>query len=60
MYAELTSSTNITVPTQTVNYQGQSLTVSGNGVLNGNTLILNLTYTGGGQALTCTSTLNKQ
>ncbi len=60
MYAELTSSTNLTIPTQTVNIQGNQLTISGNGVLNGNTIILNITYGMGSEALTCTSTLNRQ
>jgi len=60
MYAELTSSTNLTIPTQTVNIQGTQVTISGNGVLNGNTLNLNITYGVGGQAQTCTSTLNRQ
>ncbi len=60
MYADLTSSTHFTIPTQAVNYQGNQITISGNGVLNGNTLILNITYGAGGQPFTCTSTLNRQ
>jgi len=60
VYAELTSSTNITIPSQQVTLGQTTITVSGNGVLNGNTLILNITYSSGGQGITCTSTLNRQ
>ncbi len=58
MYAELTSSTNLTIPTQIVD----QVTISGNGVLNGNILILNITYRHGGWSppQTCTYTLNRQ
>ncbi len=43
-YAELTSSTAFTIPQQTYTVQGQAIGINGNGTLNGNTLIMNVTY----------------
>jgi hypothetical protein len=59
-YAELTSSTTFTIPQQTYTVQGLAIGINGNGTLNGNTLIMNVTYSSGSDALTCSYTLNRQ
>jgi hypothetical protein len=59
-YADLTSSTTFTIPQQTYTVQGLAIGINGNGTLNGNTLIMNVTYSSGSDALTCSYTLNRQ
>lgn len=56
----LTSSTTFDVPTQQITQDGVTVTVSGNGVLNGNVLTLTLTVSIGGQGGTCTYTVSRQ
>ena len=59
-YAELTSSTNFTIPQQTYTVGTAVLQINGNGSLNGNTLIMNVTYNVGSDAFTCSYTLTRQ
>ena len=59
-YAELNSSTGFTIPQQTYTVQGQAIGINGNGTLNGNTLTMNVTYSSGSDALTCSYTLTRQ
>lgn len=56
---ELTSSTTFNVPNQQIVIQGTAFTISGNGVLNGNVLTLNLNISSGGQGGTCAHTLTR-
>jgi len=59
-YAELNSSTSFTIPQQTYTEQGQAVGISGNGTLNGNTLIMSVTYNLGSGGFTCSYTLTRQ
>lgn len=59
-YAELNSSTGFTIPQQTYTVQGQAIGINGNGTLNGNTLTMNVTYSLGPDALTCSYNLIRQ
>lgn len=56
---ELTSSTTFNVPNQQIVAGGTAFTISGNGVLNGNVLTLNLNISFGGQGITCAYTLTR-
>ncbi|MCX7607392.1 MAG: hypothetical protein N2170_09045 [Bacteroidia bacterium] len=56
----LTSSTTFEIPSQQINSGGTTVTISGNGVLNGNTLSLTITYSVGGQGITCSYSLTRQ
>ncbi len=49
----------ITIPNQTVDVQGNPLTLSGSGQISGNILTLSYTISGGGSE-TCTATCTKQ
>jgi len=59
-YAELNSSTRFTIPQQNYTVQGQSIGIIGNGTLNGDALIMNVTYSLGSQSLDCNYTLTRQ
>lgn len=56
---QLTGSTTFNVPNQQIVVQGTAINISGNGVLNGNVLTLNLNYSVGGQGFTCVYTLTR-
>lgn len=56
---QLTSSTTFTIPTQQIVSGGMAINVSGNGVLNGNVLTMNITLSQGGQGITCVYTLTR-
>jgi len=59
-YAELNSSTRFTIPQQNYTVQGQSIGIIGNGTLNVDALIMNVTYSLGSQSLDCNYTLTRQ
>lgn len=50
----------ITIPNQTINVQGNSVTISGTGQLAGNILTLSYTVGSGNSSTSCTATCTKQ
>ncbi|MEN2993667.1 MAG: hypothetical protein ABDH91_08980 [Bacteroidia bacterium] len=58
--AELKSSTTFDVPSQQIIRQGVAITVSGNGSLNANALVLNLSFSSGGEGITCVYNMTRQ